>query len=72
MDMEDANRKRVIRWPELKARVPYSRVHIYRLESAGKFPSRVNLGANAIGWYEDEVDSWLRNLPRRFARGSAA
>ncbi|MCF6326874.1 MAG: AlpA family phage regulatory protein [Devosiaceae bacterium] len=38
----------------------YSPQHIARLEAAGKFPKRVQLGANRVGWVEDEVLDWLQ------------
>jgi prophage regulatory protein len=50
---------RVLRFPEVRARVGYSRMHINRLERAGKFPKRVRLGPNSVGWVEDEVETWL-------------
>jgi len=40
--------------------VNFSRVHISRLERAGRFPKHVNLGDKRVGWVEDEVEAWLR------------
>ena len=37
----------------------YSPQHIARLEKAGKFPKRVQLGSNRVGWVESEVLDWL-------------
>ena len=51
---------RIISWSELKTIVPYSRQHILRLEAAGKFPVRVQVGANRIGWILSEVEGWIR------------
>ena len=45
---------------QLRERVLYSPQHIDRLETAGKFPKRVRLGPNRVGWVESEVDEWLR------------
>ena len=45
---------------QLKEIVLYSPQHIQRLENAGKFPKRVRLGVNRVGWVEDEVYAWLR------------
>ena len=42
--------------------IPYSRVHIQRLEDAGKFPKRVKLGdgpRSRCAWSEQEIDAWL-------------
>ena len=41
--------------------VLYSPAHIARLEAAGQFPKRVQLGPNRVGWVEDEVLDWLQS-----------
>jgi prophage regulatory protein len=33
--------------------------HIRRLEEAGLFPKRVQLGANRVGWVRAEVEAWI-------------
>lgn len=43
----------------LRELVLYSPQHIARLEKAGLFPKRVTLGANRVGWVEQEVLDWL-------------
>jgi len=45
--------------PEVDARVPYSRAHLYRLEDQGEFPKRKRIGANRIAWKRSEVEQWL-------------
>jgi len=45
--------------PEVDARVPYSRAHLYRLEDQGEFPKRKRIGANRVAWLRDEVEQWL-------------
>ena len=45
---------------QLKELVLYSHQHIARLEKAGKFPKRVRLGQNRVGWVETEVLDWLQ------------
>ncbi len=44
---------------ELKELVLYSPQHVARLEKAGGFPKRVQLGPNRVGWIEEEVLDWL-------------
>jgi prophage regulatory protein len=39
--------------------VLYSPQHIARLEAAGKFPKRVQLGPARVGWVDTEVQDWL-------------
>ncbi|MEP3054538.1 AlpA family phage regulatory protein [Ascidiaceihabitans sp.] len=46
---------RILSKPELKELVLYSPQHVARLEKAGKFPKRVQLGPNRVGWVESEV-----------------
>lgn len=61
---------RCIDWKELKTIVPYSRVHIGRLEKAGTdpFPQRVPIGQCRVCWMLDEVQAWLqRRMNRREA-----
>lgn len=42
--------------PEVCRRVGYSVMHIWRLEQAGKFPGRIHLGPNSVGWLE----AWIK------------
>ncbi|RXV64803.1 transcriptional regulator [Roseovarius sp. A46] len=46
---------RILSKRQLKELVLYSPQHISRLEKAGQFPKRVQLGPNRVGWIEDEV-----------------
>ena len=45
--------------PEIDARVPYSRAHLYRLEDQGEFPKRKRIGANRVAWVRAEIERWL-------------
>ena len=45
---------------QLKEMVLYSPQHIARLEKAGAFPRRVQIGPNRVGWVAAEVEDWLR------------
>lgn len=45
--------------PEVDARVPYSRAHLYRLEDLGEFPKRKRIGANRVAWVRAEIEQWL-------------
>jgi prophage regulatory protein len=58
----------IIRRAELQRLVPFSMVHIWRLEKRGEFPRRVQLGANAVGWYADEVAAWCESRIRAGGR----
>jgi len=56
---------RILSKRQLKELVLYSPQHIARLEKAGQFPKRVQLGQCRVGWIEEEVMDWLR---QRIAR----
>ncbi len=45
---------------QVREKVLYSPAHIARLEAAGKFPKRVQLGPSRVGWLESEIDDWLK------------
>jgi prophage regulatory protein len=72
--------RRLLTFSDLKARgIPWSRVHIGRLETAGKFPQHIDIGENTIAWFEDEIDDLLErkaaergNHPPRRPRGRHA
>jgi prophage regulatory protein len=48
-------------FPDLKALkgIPYSRMHIDRLEKVGAFPKRVRLSSMTVAWVEQEIDAHL-------------
>ncbi|MEP3785585.1 AlpA family phage regulatory protein [Ascidiaceihabitans sp.] len=50
---------RILSKKALKELVLYSPQHVARLEKAGLFPKRVQLGLNRVGWVESEVLDWL-------------
>ena len=50
---------RILSKRDLKELVLYSLQHVARLEKAGKFPKRVQLGPNRVRWVESEVLDWL-------------
>ena len=50
---------RVIKKPELRQKIPASDVTIWRWEKLNKFPKRIVLGGNSVGWIESEIDEWL-------------
>ncbi len=41
----------------------YTPQHIYRLERAGKFPARVRIGTNRVGWRLKAVEAWFAARP---------
>ena len=39
--------------------VPYTRQHVLKLEKDRKFPRRLVVGANRIGWLLSEIEAWI-------------
>ena len=50
---------RILRLPDLKAKIRLGRSAIYDMISRGEFPRQVQLSARTSGWLESEVDEWL-------------
>jgi prophage regulatory protein len=50
---------RIILAPERRNLVPYSDMHIWRMERAQTFPKRIKLGPNRVGWSLLEVRAWI-------------
>jgi len=44
-----------------------SRTTLWRLERTGKFPQRLRLSMNRVGWRKEEVDEWIATRPRGMA-----
>jgi len=40
-----------------------SRMTIYRLETAGRFPRRRQLSGNSVAWLESEIVTWAKARP---------
>ena len=65
METQTHGGRRIVRKPAVCEKVGKSGVQVWRDVRAGKFPPPVQLGPNSIGWYEDEIDTWLASRPRR-------
>ena len=50
---------RLITKKQLRSMVPYTPQHILRLEKKGKFPRRVQVGANRVAWLLSEIENWV-------------
>lgn len=63
---------RLIRLPDVIARVGIKRSMIYRLMSEGRFPRSRSLGPKCAVWVESEVDDWVKAVAnaRSFALGN--
>lgn len=53
--------------------IPYSFQHIARLEKAGQFPMRIQLGQCRVAWSYQEVRAWIdERVARRAIRPTSA
>ena len=50
---------RILRLDGVMAKTQISRSTIYDSIQKGTFPRPVKLGARAVGWLENEIESWL-------------
>jgi len=50
---------KILRLPRVKERTGLSRSTIYLRISKGEFPAPISLGSRAVGWLEEDVDTWL-------------
>jgi prophage regulatory protein len=50
---------RIIGSAERRRLIPFSDMHIWRLEKAGKFPRRIKVGDRRVGWALDEIIDWI-------------
>ncbi|BFN14825.1 AlpA family transcriptional regulator [Marinobacter sp. RI1] len=51
--------RRIMRLPEVKAATGFGRAHIYNLMKEGRFPKARKIGARAVGWDSQQVESWV-------------
>lgn len=54
-----APERRILRRPEVEAKVGFKRAYLYELVKAGKFPKPITLGIRAVGWDSVEIDQWI-------------
>jgi prophage regulatory protein len=55
---------RIMGEPEVEERTSLSRVTRWRLEREGKFPQRLRLAGNRVGWLAEEIVAWIESRPR--------
>ena len=61
---------RIVSAKERRQLIPYSDMHIWRLEKDRRFPKRIRLGGNRIGWSLRELQEWIE--ARKAERDTAA
>ena len=53
-----AHGERLLKFRQIKHKVPASRTTLWRWEQAGLFPKRRQVGGG-VAWLESEVDAWI-------------
>lgn len=56
---------RLLRLPEVMARVGLKRSAIYQRMSDGRFPRSRSLGPKCTVWIEAEIDAWIRDIVKQ-------
>ena len=55
---------RLLRLPDVIARVGLKRSAIYQRMSEGRFPKSRSLGAKCAVWVETEIDAWIDSVAK--------
>lgn len=50
---------RMIGRKELRQRVPFSDVTIWRMEQRGDFPKRITISKTLVCWRESDIQKWI-------------
>lgn len=66
---KEINPNQILRKREVLGLLKISDPTLWRMEHAGSFPRRVQLGGNSVGWIFSEVNAWLE--ARKAARSAA-
>jgi prophage regulatory protein len=63
---------RFLRVKQVMQATGLSRMTIYRLELADKFPKRRQLSENSVAWLESDISDWIDSRPVARLRAAAA
>ena len=63
-------RNRIMRKPEVVARLGVSETTLWRMRRRGDFPQPFRISAGLVGWCETDVDRWIES--RRHAQTTRA
>jgi predicted DNA-binding transcriptional regulator AlpA len=62
----------ILRTSDVTRLTGLSRTTLWRLERQGKFPTRIRLGTNSVGWRDEEVQHWVETRPRGMTHPDAS
>lgn len=54
---------RILTMEQLCGLTSYSKQHIYRMQRAGRFPKRRQIGPNRVGVPQTDYEKWFASLP---------
>ena len=54
-----ASHTRLLRAPEVQARIGLSDTTIWRLTRAGRFPRAIRISPGAVAWRESDIEAWI-------------
>jgi prophage regulatory protein len=57
--VSESKPKRILRRPEVMARVGVTHSQIDNMEKQGRFPKRIKISVKAAGWIESEIDEFI-------------
>lgn len=57
----DTQAETIIRLPQVMKRTGLSRSTIYAYIEKGSFPKPFKIALRAVGWYESEVNAWIKS-----------
>lgn len=62
---------RLMRCPEVLARVGLSKSTLYEMTAAGEFPVPIPISRQAVAWLENEIDAWITSRIERRDSGDS-
>jgi len=65
-----STKPRLIRRPEVIARVGLCKASIYNRMNTGDFPRPISIGGGRVAWLESDIDQWIENLIEQSGRHS--
>ena len=63
-DTEEVSTMVLISTKQVQEQTSLSRTTVWRLESKGLFPSRIQVSPGRVAWSEEEVNAWLESRQR--------
>jgi prophage regulatory protein len=60
----------ILRHPQVLRITGLSRTTLWRLERQGRFPKRLRLASNSVGWLDADIQRWIESRPRGTGSGT--